>query len=741
MTQPKDKLSEHFLKYRKRINELYETNSENKKKKNKIIGNQFNEYKKKRKKVFFQIFDNTIHFPKTEEANVAIIIPYRNREEHLEGFKKHFKNTKFDIYVIEQLDQQRFNRGILLNIGFDIASKKKNYDLYIFHDVDSLPDKDLMIFYTYKGDKIIHYASPFLGYKYKYSNFLGGVIGMNKENYIKINGFPNRVFGWGGEDDIFYDRLAKNYLKIYRPKKGQYFLYEHDVPKPQEINPIKWEAILRDLKEWKKDGIQQIRQNYLLISESHSEDPSLYLCKVKIPIYHKKDMVYQSLMEPLIEWNDIQRNILDTFTEPHSFENNKKNDMDKLIDDKIDKEYEKGLTKKDLEKTLRFIFDVYREVLYIRIRQNGIEFAYHIYNKDFKNRWSQYIKMKNQMTPQEFLKKKNENLQGERSNLLPQDEWTGNNCVISLEDWKDSGNPIEYVKEYYEMIMKTIQHYKNVPDCDILINRKDFQYLDSDRLRYAYRHLFPENVKIPDCPSRFWIIGSGSSTHHNKDVPLPNPNEWTDLHSPIQKIDWKEKEDKIIFRGTSTGCGLTEETNPRLRLSQIAYLSQNPSIYNIGLSKFIKRVKVNNFIANYIDTKKYQHLIKDFVLPQDQMKSKYMLNIEGNAAAYRYPGLFRMNSVVIQVESNYYLWFEPLLQDEKNYLLLKKEVYHKEGDSIDESTEKVLSFFEEKMKKDTKMKKIAEAGQTFYQKHLQEENIFQYYFSFMKKINSYYKIK
>ena len=305
----KYKKNSHYDKYKKTIQNLYGKNV-----KKSELNHKFNEYKKKRKHLHFDTFDNTTHYPKTEESKVAIIIPYRNREEHLEGFKKHFQNTKFDIYVIEQLDQQRFNRGILLNIGFDIASKKKNYDLYIFHDVDSLPDKDLMEFYTYKGDKIIHFASPFLGYKYKYPAFLGGVIGMNKENYMKINGFPNRVFGWGGEDDIFYDRLAKNHLKIYRPKKGHYFLYEHDVPSKNEINPVKWEAILRDLKEWKKDGIQQIRPNYLLISESHSEDPSLYLCKVKIPIYHKKDMVYQSLMEPLIEWNDILATLLSICT-------------------------------------------------------------------------------------------------------------------------------------------------------------------------------------------------------------------------------------------------------------------------------------------------------------------------------------------------------------------------------------------------------------------------------------------
>ncbi len=39
-------------------------------------------------------------------------------------------------------DKVLFNRGKLLNVGFDLASRERDWDCYIFHDVDLLPASD-----------------------------------------------------------------------------------------------------------------------------------------------------------------------------------------------------------------------------------------------------------------------------------------------------------------------------------------------------------------------------------------------------------------------------------------------------------------------------------------------------------------------------------------------------------------------------------------------------------------------
>lgn len=39
-----------------------------------------------------------------------------------------------------------------------------------------------------------------------YNQYFGGVSALSKEQFTKINGFPNNYWGWGGEDDDIYNR-------------------------------------------------------------------------------------------------------------------------------------------------------------------------------------------------------------------------------------------------------------------------------------------------------------------------------------------------------------------------------------------------------------------------------------------------------------------------------------------------------------------------------------------------------
>jgi hypothetical protein len=84
------------------------------------------------------LYNNKVDLSKTK---VAIIIPYRNRKRNLGIFLYYMhlflsrQSIYYGIYLIEPLDNLKFNRALLLNIGFVEALKEYNWNCFIFHDV------------------------------------------------------------------------------------------------------------------------------------------------------------------------------------------------------------------------------------------------------------------------------------------------------------------------------------------------------------------------------------------------------------------------------------------------------------------------------------------------------------------------------------------------------------------------------------------------------------------------------
>ena len=138
---------------------------------------------------------------------LRIIVPYRDRKEHLDQFLPHMKKAlakeqNFNILIVEQLDARPFNRAKLLNVGYDYS--KSDYDYFCFHDVDMLP---MLSDYSYCEDPT-HLATIVEQFQWAlpYQEYFGGVTIFNKESFEKVNGYSNDYHGWGAEDDDIYRR-------------------------------------------------------------------------------------------------------------------------------------------------------------------------------------------------------------------------------------------------------------------------------------------------------------------------------------------------------------------------------------------------------------------------------------------------------------------------------------------------------------------------------------------------------
>uniref|UniRef100_A0A8C3VFN5 Beta-1,4-galactosyltransferase n=1 Tax=Catharus ustulatus TaxID=91951 RepID=A0A8C3VFN5_CATUS len=196
---------------------------------------------------------------------VAILIPFRNRYEHLPVLFRHLipmlqrQRLQFAFYVVEQAGNQPFNRAMLFNVGFREAMKDLDWDCLIFHDVDHIPENDRN--YYGCGQMPRHFAAKLDKYMYllPYNEFFGGVSGLTVEQFQKINGFPNAFWGWGGEDDDLWNRVQYAGYSVTRPEgdTGKYKSIPHH--HRGEVQFLGRYALLRKSKERQAlDGLNNL---------------------------------------------------------------------------------------------------------------------------------------------------------------------------------------------------------------------------------------------------------------------------------------------------------------------------------------------------------------------------------------------------------------------------------------------------------------------------------------------------
>ena len=160
---------------------------------------------------------------------LGIIIPYRDRPEHLKKFIPHinnFLNNKLDyeILLVEQDDKKSFNRGKLLNIGAEILKNNCNY--FCFHDIDMLPASETCDYSIVEGVcKLSYFVSQF-NFIPRPPDELGGVTLIDKKSFFLVNGYNNNYWGWGVEDNDFALRCKiKNINFSFR--EGKFFSLFH----------------------------------------------------------------------------------------------------------------------------------------------------------------------------------------------------------------------------------------------------------------------------------------------------------------------------------------------------------------------------------------------------------------------------------------------------------------------------------------------------------------------------------
>jgi hypothetical protein len=188
------------------------------------------------------------------------------------------------------------------------------------------------------------------------------------------------------------------------------------------------------------------------------------------------------------------------------------------------------------------------------------------------------------------------------------------------------------------------------------------------------------------------------------DIPIPNIDEITFVQNPpeIPQYEWSSKVSKAVFRGASTGCGTTAETNQRIKISQI----EHPYL-DAGLTSLTKQLKYDS-LSGISQTPKLP-LVPKLDMFKEQALYRIIVHIDGNVLAYRWLPSFLTGSLIFRVRSPYTHWLDKKFKAGKHYVEIKED--------LSDLTDKIGEYKDSSSKKG---EKIALAGKKLAQKCLTE---------------------
>lgn len=203
--------------------------------------------------------------------NFDIIVPYRDRKDHLSKFIPHYRHhfPKARIIIVEQDGIGLFNRGALLNTGVYYANLLGGTTHVILHDVDMILASGFQHYNTIpkKPTMLATHVQQF-NYRMPFAEYFGGVVKFTYEQFIEVNGYSNQFYGWGGEDNELFDRCMQiggveqkpcYYNSLYHERAMSSFCLPMNHP-----NYILWKT-----GRQQDDGISSLTTKILDIKDDH----------------------------------------------------------------------------------------------------------------------------------------------------------------------------------------------------------------------------------------------------------------------------------------------------------------------------------------------------------------------------------------------------------------------------------------------------------------------------------------
>uniref|UniRef100_A0A1I8FQH6 Glyco_transf_7C domain-containing protein n=1 Tax=Macrostomum lignano TaxID=282301 RepID=A0A1I8FQH6_9PLAT len=213
--------------------------------------------------------------------SVLILVPYRQREQHLAALLRLPAPDSAAAAALLQHCGWRSSplppwlalTEILSYINEDPRLLRKAFDSFValigvvFHDVDLLPTNPFVPYNcpAYPGTSVCPLTSSAT---LSPTSSWGGVLAMPVRHFLKVNGYSNLFWGWGGEDDDMEARIRSVGLLVTRPnpRLARYRMIRHQARK-EILNEVRYKLLYLSSKRYRLDGLNSLSYS-LVASES-----------------------------------------------------------------------------------------------------------------------------------------------------------------------------------------------------------------------------------------------------------------------------------------------------------------------------------------------------------------------------------------------------------------------------------------------------------------------------------------
>lgn len=287
--------------------------------------------------------------------------------------------------------------------------------------------------------------------------------------------------------------------------------------------------------------------------------------------------------------------------------------------------------------------------------------------------------------------------------IRPLEEWVANNALLRY-DYDEGDNNMVILLDMFN----TLCRERVLPDIEFFLNRRDFPQFKKNETE-PYDHIFGRDTPLlsHNYP-KYAPLLSFSSNSEFADIVIPTYEDWAravyqetglvfpnkcGVYPKIVPTPWKDKKNTAVFRGSSTGVGVSNgndkqpgPVNQRLAALRIASQcrysdSCKADLLDVGITKW-------NLRPRKLEESKYLLTIPKQTAPysgtgyplanklslQEQSSYKYILHLEGNVAAYRLSYELSSGSTILLAGSSWDTWLQDLITPYVHYVPVKADL-------------------------------------------------------------------